>query len=159
MAVTLWVDADACPRALRDLLARAAERRRVLAHFVANSSVSLPDSPYLRASQVGRGADAADDLIASRAQLNDVVVTQDIPLAARLVPLGAHVITPHGRELNADNIAERLSVRDFLTEARDMGVVTGGPPPFGEKQRQAFAQSLDRVLTRALKAAERAARG
>ena len=155
MTITLWIDADACPRALRDLLTRTAERRRVLTHFVANSAVALPDSPYLRASQVGRAADAADDLIASRAQQNDVVVTQDIPLAARLVPLGVHVMTPHGRELNADNIAERLSVRDFLTEARDMGVVTGGPPPFGEKQRQAFAQCLDRVVTRALKAAGR----
>ena len=146
--LTVWVDADACPRPLRDLLVRASERRKLRVIFVANHAISLPMSHLLGAIQVKRGEDVADSYIVEHVKPHDLVITQDVPLAARLVPLGVAVMNLRGYAYDEDNIRERLSIRDMLTEARDLGIETGGPPPFGDKQKQAFAQTFDQLIAR-----------
>ena len=147
-SMTVWVDADACPRPLKELLIRASERRKLRVIFVANHTVSLPMSPLLGAIEVKRGEDVADTYIVEHAQGYDLVITQDVPLAARLVPNGVAVMNLRGFAYDANNIQERLSVRDMLTEARDLGIQTGGPPPFGDKQKQAFAQTFDKLIAK-----------
>ena len=144
----IWVDADACPGPIRDILFRAAERARVDVTLVANQWLKTPGSRFIRALQVQGCFDAADDLIADRAAPGDLVVTQDIPLASRVIEKGAHAVNPRGERFTADNIAERLSVRDFLEELRGAGVQTGGPAPFHARDRQAFAKELDTWLAR-----------
>lgn len=144
----IWVDADACPGPIRDILFRAAERARVEVTLVANQWLKTPGSRFIRALQVQGGFDAADDLIAERAATGDLVVTQDIPLASRVIEKGAHAVNPRGERFTADNIAERLSVRDFMEELRGAGVQTGGPAAFHARDRQAFAKELDTWLAR-----------
>ena len=150
---TVWIDADACPRILRALLVRATTKRKIPLIFVANTFINLPDSPTARVHVVGRGEDDADTYIVEHAHAGDLAVTQDIPLAARLLERQVAVINLHGRAYDDDSIQERLSIRAFMEEARDAGVVTGGPPPFGEKEKRAFANCFDRVLTKALRQA------
>lgn len=147
-APRVWVDADACPGPVRDILVRAADRAGVHVTFVANQWIRLPASPYLRAIQVAHGPDVADSEIAARLRAGDLVVTQDIPLAARAVEAGATAINPRGEPYAADTIAERLSMRNFMDELRGAGVQTGGPAPFHARDRQAFAAGLDRWLAR-----------
>ncbi|MCF7220731.1 YaiI/YqxD family protein [Marilutibacter chinensis] len=142
----IWVDADACPGPIRDILFRAAERTRVQVTLVANQWLRTPTSRYIRALQVQGGYDVADDAIAERARPGDLVITQDIPLAARVVAKGADAVNPRGERYTADNIAERLSMRNFMDELRGAGVQTGGPAPFGARDRQVFASQLDRWL-------------
>lgn len=144
----IWVDADACPGPIRDILFRAAERARVDVTLVANQWLKTPGSRFIRALQVQGGFDAADDLIAERAAPGDLVVTQDIPLASRVIEKGAQAVNPRGERFTADNIAERLSVRDFMEELRGAGVQTGGPAAFHARDRQAFAKELDTWLAR-----------
>lgn len=144
----IWVDADACPGPIRDILFRAAERARVDVTLVANQWLKTPGSRFIRALQVQGGFDAADDLIAERAAPGDLVVTQDIPLASRVIEKGAHAVNPRGERFTTDNIAERLSVRDFMEELRGAGVQTGGPAAFHARDRQAFAKELDTWLAR-----------
>ena len=144
----IWVDSDACPAPVRDILFRAAERARVHVALVATQWLRTPASRFIRALQVQGGFDAADDAIAERAAAGDLVVTQDIPLASRVLAKGAEAITPRGERFTADNIAERLSVRDFMEELRGAGVQTGGPSAFGARDRQAFANRLDGWLAR-----------
>ncbi len=146
--VRIWVDADACPGPVRDILFRAADRARVQVTLVANQWLRTPASRFISALQVQGGFDAADDLIAERAGPGDLVVTQDIPLAARVLASGADALNPRGERFTADNIAERLSVRDFLDQLRGAGVQTGGPAAFGARDRQAFAAQLDRWLAK-----------
>jgi len=147
----VWVDADACPGPVRDILLRASQRLGVPLVFVANKRLTLPRSELVSTVQVGAGLDVADQHIATSAQKGDLTVTQDIPLAALLVPKGVVVIDPRGQLFDEENIAERLSVRNFMQELRDSGVTTGGPSGFSAQDRQHFAAALDRELTRLLK--------
>lgn len=147
----IWVDADACPGPVRDILLRAAERLKVPTVFVANKRLTLPRSELVSTVQVGAGLDVADRHIAAEAQRGDLAVTQDIPLAALLVPRGVVVMDPRGELFTEENIAERLSVRNFMQELRDSGVMTGGPGGFSARDKQEFAATLDRELTRLLK--------
>ncbi|MCB9527449.1 MAG: YaiI/YqxD family protein [Myxococcales bacterium] len=144
--MTIWVDADAVPRPCRELLYRAAERRAVAVVLVANTPQSVPGG-RITAVQVAGGPDVADDYIAARCGPDDLVITADIPLAARAVDRGAAVITPRGRPLDAESVGEALSLRDFHDELRTAGTMTGGPPPYDAKAKQQFANALDRWIT------------
>jgi hypothetical protein len=149
----LWVDADAAPGDVKTIVARAALRLEIETVFVANHRVQTPaNNPFVTAERVAGGPDAADDHIADHAAFGDVAVTADIPLAARLVEAGVATIDPRGTQYTKENIGERLSVRDFMDQLRSTGVDTGGPSGYGTKEKQAFASTLDRVLTRAVKA-------
>lgn len=145
-APQVWVDADACPSVIKDILFRAAERAQVQVTLVANQWLRTPPSRHVRALQVQGGFDAADDFIAERAQPGDLVVTQDIPLAARVLERGADALNPRGERYTRDTIAERLSMRNFMEELRGAGVQTGGPAGFHARDRQAFANQLDRWI-------------
>jgi uncharacterized protein len=146
----IWIDADACPAAVKDIIIRAVRRVRIPALFVANKALTLPLSEYLSSVRVAQGLDVADAHIAASALPGDLAVTQDIPLAALLVRKGVAAIDIRGELYTADNIDERLSVRDLLSGLREEGVVTGGPKPFGSQDRQRFAATLDRVLSQLL---------
>lgn len=148
----IWVDADACPGPVRDVLLRASQRLRVAIVFVANKRLTLPRHELISTVQVGAGADVADAHIAKAAQMGDLAVTQDIPLAAALVAKGVVAIDPRGELFDDENIAERLSVRNFMQELRESGVTTGGPAGFSARDTQQFASTLDRELTRLSKA-------
>ena len=147
----IWVDADACPGPVRDILLRASQRLETPIVFVANRALSLPRSKLVSTVQVGAGLDVADQHIAASAQKGDLAVTQDIPLAALLVPRGVVVLDPRGELFTEENISERLSVRNFMQELRESGVMTGGPSGFSAQDRQQFAAALDRELTRLLR--------
>lgn len=142
----IWVDADACPGVIKDILFRAAERARVHMMLVANQGMRIPPSPFIRFTQVPAGFDVADKHIAEQIEPNDLVITADIPLAAAAIDKGAHALNPRGELYTTDNIRERLSMRNFMDELRGSGVATGGPPPLGARDREAFANSLDRLL-------------
>ncbi|UNK41223.1 YaiI/YqxD family protein [Luteimonas sp. S4-F44] len=144
----IWVDADACPGPVKEILFRAADRAQIAVTLVANQWLRTPSSRHVRALQVEGGPDAADDAIVARVTAGDLVVTQDIPLAARVLALGAQAIDPRGQPFTSDSIAERLSIRDFMDELRGAGVQTGGPTAFHARDRQAFAGQLDRWLAR-----------
>ncbi|MDR0362611.1 MAG: YaiI/YqxD family protein [Planctomycetota bacterium] len=148
---TLWVDADATPREVRGLTMRTAERRRLAAAFVANSWMRVPESQFLRFVLVPAGADKADDHIVEKARGNDLVVTDDIPLAARLVEAGVLALNSRGEVIDSGNIGERLAMRNLMTELRSAGVQTGGPKEYGRADLQRFANALDRILTRIAK--------
>lgn len=150
----IWVDADAAPRDVKDIVARAALRLEVNVSLVANQRLQTPvNNAFVTAVRVEGGPDVADDHIAENAQPGDLAITADIPLAARLVEKEVRVIDPRGTEYSAKNIGERLSVRDFMDQLRSTGVETGGPPAYGPKEKQAFAATFDRVLTRLLREA------
>lgn len=146
--MTIWVDADALPRAAREILVRAANNRQVDVVLVANRWQEQPRSARVSVVTVSAGADVADDHIAEHCDAGDLVVTSDIPLAARAVAKGAQVITSYGRELDEDNVREALSVRDFHDELREIGVQTSGPPPYDDATKRAFANALDRWITK-----------
>ncbi|MEZ4462709.1 MAG: YaiI/YqxD family protein [bacterium] len=145
---TIWVDADAAPRVVREVLLKAADKREVKTIFVANRWMEDPKSAFATAYVVGQGQDVADDYIAENCVAGDLCITADIPLAARVVDKGGDVITPRGRDLDKDNVTEALSLRDFHDELRNSGVQTGGPAPFDDKAKQLFANALDRWITR-----------
>jgi hypothetical protein len=144
--VHIWVDADACPGPVKEILFRAAERVGVPLTLVANQALRVPPSTLIRAVQVARGFDAADGHIVRHLDPGDLVITADIPLAAEAIAKGAHAINPRGDRYTPDNIRERLVMRDFMEQMRATGQATGGPPPFGPSERQAFANALDRLL-------------
>lgn len=145
----IWIDADAAPREVKELVFRAAKRLGVETVLVANQRLQTPPgNPLVSAVRVDGGADVADQYIATHASAGDLVVTQDVPLAALLVPKQVCVLDPRGDEHTAETIGERLSVRDFMDQARMAGLVTGGPPPYDSRAKQAFAAALDRALTR-----------
>jgi hypothetical protein len=145
----IWMDADAAPRDVKELVFRAAKRLQVETVLVANQRLQAPPgNPLVSAVWVDGGPDVADGYIAEHARAGDLVVTQDIPLAALLVPQGIAVLDPRGEEHTDDTIGERLSIRDFMERVRSSGGTTSGPPPFDARARQAFAAALDRVLTR-----------
>lgn len=147
----IWVDADACPGAVKEMICRAAMKRTIETVFVANKEISLAASPHLSAIRVPLGADVVDQYIVSLAQAGDLAISQDIPLAAQLISLGVTVISPYGVLFTDANIGDRLSTRDFLTEMRDSGLITAGPKPFGEKEKRQFANMFDQALHRLLK--------
>ena len=144
----IWVDADACPKVIKEILFRAAERRGIVLTLVANKPLRTPPSRYVRAIQVASGFDVADGKIVQELQAGDLVVTADIPLAAEVIAKGGHVLDPRGEQYTEENIRERLSLRNFLDELRGSGVETGGPPPLNQSDRQTFANKLDSLLTR-----------
>ncbi len=145
----IWVDADACPNVIKDILFRAATRAQVLLTLVANQLLRTPPSPYIKAIQVPSGFDVADSKIVQQLQSGDLVITADIPLAALVIEKGGHALNPRGEFYSTENIRERLAMRNFMDELRNSGVNTGGPAVLSLSDRQAFANQLDRFLTRA----------
>ncbi|WP_018607320.1 YaiI/YqxD family protein [Uliginosibacterium gangwonense] len=144
----IWVDADACPVPIKEILFRAAERKQLETCLVANQMLRVPASPYIRAIQVPGGFDVADHYILQQIKPGDLVVTSDIPLAAGVVERAALAISPRGELYSEANIREALSMRDFMESLRSAGVQTGGPAAFGPADRQAFAKRLDQLLQR-----------
>ena len=146
---SIWVDADACPGALRDVMFRAAERTGTRLTMVANKALRTPTSQFIRTLHVERGFDIADDAIVAALAPGDLVVTNDIPLAAQAIARGARVLDMRGSWLDEDTIGDRLSMRDLLSELRDLGQASGGPAPLSQADRQAFANRLDQFLAAA----------
>ena len=144
----IWVDADACPQVVKEILFRAAERAQVLTTLVANATMRTPPSAFIRSVRVGKGFDVADHWIVQQMQSGDLVITADIPLAAAVIARGAHALDPRGELYSEDNVQERLAVRNLLQELRSTGEILGGPAPFDQSDRQRFANHLDRFLTR-----------
>lgn len=150
-ALHIWVDADACPGVIREILFRAAERSGVPLTLVANQPVKVPPFANIRSLQVPKGFDVADNEIVRRVQSGDLVITSDIPLAAEAIEKGAVALSPRGELLTAGNVRPRLNMRDFLDTMRANGIHTNGPPPMSQRERQAFANHLDTIITRALR--------
>ena len=142
----IWVDADACPNPIKEILFRAAERLKIQLTLVANKPLRTPPSAYINTIQVAAGFDMADDKIAQEVRAGDLVVTADIPLAAAALAKGGRVLDPRGEIYTRDNIEARLAMRKFMDELRASGVDTGGPPPFCQGDRRAFARQLERLL-------------
>jgi uncharacterized protein YaiI (UPF0178 family) len=150
--MTLWIDADAAPQPVKEICLRASERLKLPTILVANMRLQVPPGyAHVSTVRVDGGADVADRYIVDHAALGDVAVTADIPLAALLVPNGVVVLDPRGEEYSVENIGERLSVRNFMDGLRTTGVETGGHTAYGPREKQAFANALDRALTRALR--------
>ena len=148
ISMVIWIDADACPRAVKELVFRAATRLQLRVCLVANRPLTTPPSPLISAVQVAAGSDVADSYIAQHVAPGDLVLTADIPLAGLVVARGATALNPRGEVYTADTIGERLAVRNLLEELRWAGVATGGPAAFSGADRQRFAEALDRLLTR-----------
>ena len=144
----IWVDADACPKVIKEILFRAAKRVEIKTTLVANQELQIPASPYIDAVQVKAGLDIADSYIVQHLQPKDLVITADIPLAAAAIAKGGYALNPRGEFYDEVNIRQRLSLRDFMDELRSSGVETGGPPPFNQRDREAFANQLDRFLVK-----------
>jgi len=144
----IWVDADACPGVIKEIIFRAAERRQIQTILVANQMLRTPPSKFIRAIQVPSGFDVADAHIVEQLSSGDLVVTADIPLASLVIGRGAHAINPRGELYTTANIQERLAMRNFMEELRGAGVETGGPSAFSQGDRQAFANQLDRFLAK-----------
>ena len=144
----IWVDADACPVSVKDILYRAAERSQIAMTQVANKPLQAPRSLFIRSLQVARGFDVADNEIARRLEPGDLVITADIPLAADVVARGGHALNPRGELYTTENIREHLATRDFLAKLRETGVQTGGPAALDQTDRKRFADQLDRFLAR-----------
>ena len=145
----IWVDADACPKVIKEILFRMAERTGRTLTFVTNQPLKLPPSEQLRLLQVEQGPDIADDAIVAQAEAGDLVITADIPLAARVIEKGALALDPRGRLYDRQNIGQILSMRDFMDSMRGSGMITGGPDGFGQKERQEFANQLDKIIAKA----------
>ena len=144
----IWVDADACPAVIKEIIFRAAERKQIQTTLVANQMLRTPPSRFIRAIQVPSGFDVADSYIVDQIAAGDLVITADIPLASSVIERNAHALNPRGEMYSAANIQERLTMRNFMEELRGSGVNTGGPPAFSQADRQAFANQLDRFLAR-----------
>ena len=145
----IWVDADACPVVARDILFRAAARTGVQLTLVANQPLSTPPSEHINSIQVPRGFDVADDEIVKRLEAGDLVITSDIPLAAEVIAKGGHALTPRGELHTKENIGAKLNMRDFMDTMRSSGVeMSGGPNAYGQRDKQEFANNLDRFLTK-----------
>ena len=144
----IWVDADACPVVIKDILFRAAERTGVQVTLVANKPLRIPQSPCIKFLQVMSGFDVADNEIVKRLSVGDLVITGDIPLAAEAIEKGGHALNPRGELYSADNIKARLNMRDFMDTLRASGIDTGGPPALSHSDRKSFANNLDKLLTR-----------
>ncbi|MBS4020717.1 MAG: YaiI/YqxD family protein [Dechloromonas sp.] len=144
----IWVDADACPGVIKEIIYRAAERKQIKTTLVANQMLRTPPSKFIRAIQVASGFDVADAHIVDQLSAGDLVITADIPLAAQVIERGAHAINPRGELYTTATIRERLNMRDFMEGLRAAGIETGGPAAFSQADRQAFANQLDRFLAK-----------
>jgi uncharacterized protein YaiI (UPF0178 family) len=144
----IWVDADACPGVIKEILFRAAERTGVELILVANHSIPIPKSRHIKFLQVTSGFDVADNEIVKRLDAGDLVITADIPLAADVIDKGGHALNPRGELYTANNIRARLNMRDFMDTLRASGIDTGGPPALSQGDRKSFANHLDKILTR-----------
>jgi len=144
----IWCDADACPVVIKEILFKAASRTKTQLTLIANQTIPVPPSKFIRSIRVQSGFDVADNEIVKRMQSGDLVITSDIPLAAEVIEKGGVSLSPRGELYTVENIRSRLNMRDFMDSLRSSGVDTGGPPPLNQSDRQAFANHLDRILTR-----------
>lgn len=144
----IWVDADACPVVIKEMLYRAAQRTQIVTTFVANQGLRVPPSPFLKTIQVDKGFDVADNHIVQALSAGDLVITADIPLAAQVIDKYAHALNPRGEFYSKENIAERLSMRNLMEDLRSNGIELSGPAPFHSSDKQAFAAQLDRFLAK-----------
>ncbi len=144
----IWVDADACPVVIKEILFKAAERTKVQLTLVANQAIRIPPSRFISFVQVSSGFDVADNEIVERVRADDLVITGDIPLAADVIEKGGHALNPRGEMYTAENIKARLNIRDFMDTLRGSGIDTGGPPALSQGDRKAFADNLDRFLAK-----------
>ena len=147
----IWVDADACPVVIKDILCRAAERTKLSIVFIANQFIRLPPSKYLHFKQVSKGFDVADNEIIQQMNANDLVITGDIPLAAEVIEKGGLALNHRGELYTVENIRERLNMRDFMASLRDSGIQTQGQSPFNNADKQNFANQLDKMVVKMLK--------
>ena len=148
-SMQIWVDADACPNVIKEILFRAADRVAVQVTLVANQTSQVPRSRHIRSIQVASGFDVADNYIVQQAKAGDLVITADIPLASEAIDKGCLALNPRGELYTTENIRQRLNIRDFMDTMRSSGVDTGGPPAFSKADRMAFANQLDRLLAQA----------
>lgn len=146
----IWVDADACPVVIKEILYRAAKRTGIQVTLVANQFLSIPNIPSIRMIQVPSGFDVADNEIVKRCSIGDLVITSDIPLAAEIIEKGGQALSPRGELYSADDIRARLNMRDFMDTLRASGINTGGPPTISQGDRQLFANHLDTLISRSL---------
>lgn len=144
----IWVDADACPQVIKEILFRAAERAQVMTTLVANAPLRVPPSAFITTVRVKHGFDVADHWILQQIEAGDLVITADIPLAAEVIARGARALDPRGELYSEDNVRERLAIRDLMQDLRSTGELIGGPAAFSHADRQRFANPLDRLLTR-----------
>ena len=144
--MAIWIDADACPVSVREIVLRASQRTKIALIFVANSSLPIKRTALVKTVQVSQGFDVADNYISQHVELNDLVITQDIPLAAELVEKGIIALNPRGELYTVDNVKQRLAMRNMAEELRSIGQISGGPNKFSDKDKQNFANSLDRWL-------------
>ncbi len=149
--MNIWVDADACPVVIKEILFRAAERTGIQLTLVANQPVRIPPSRHIKFIQVKSGFDVADNEIVNRLSPGDLVITSDIPLAAEVIEKDGYALNPRGELYSVDNIRARLNMRDFMDTLRASGIDTGGPPPLSQSDRKSFADQLDKLLTRYVK--------
>lgn len=148
----IWVDADACPVVIKEILFKAADRTKIAIILVANHYIRIPPSPFISFMQVSSGFDVADDEIVKRIDANDLVITSDIPLADEVIDKGGIALSSRGELYTKENIKSRLNIRDFMDTMRASGVHTGGPPALNQADRQNFANHLDRIITQSKKA-------
>jgi uncharacterized protein YaiI (UPF0178 family) len=148
MSIKLWVDADACPNVIKEVLFRAAERAQITLTLVANQPLRTPPSRFIKSIKVAAGFDVADNEIVKLTKSGDLVITADIPLAAEVIEKGGFALNPRGEMYTADTIRQKLTMRDLMDELRGSGVNTGGPPAISQRDRQSFANELDRFLAR-----------
>ncbi|MBO6659051.1 MAG: YaiI/YqxD family protein [Pseudomonadales bacterium] len=146
--MTIWVDADACPVVIKEIIFKAANRTETMAVLIANSYIRVPPSKFIQSIQVEKGFDVADNEIVRRAEPGDLVITADIPLAAEIVEKKAVALNPRGERYTTENVRQRLNMRDFMDTMRSSGIQAGGPPPLSKQDRQKFANELDRYLAR-----------
>lgn len=144
----LWIDADACPNQVKEIMFKAANRKKIQLTLVANQYIKIPNSPYITMTQVESGFDVADDYIVAKVEPNDLVITSDIPLADELITKGAQVLTSRGEAFTPQNIKQKLNMRDFMETMRSSGIQSGGPPPLNAQDIQQFANALDRYLSK-----------
>jgi uncharacterized protein YaiI (UPF0178 family) len=144
----IWVDADACPVVIKEILFRAAQRTGILTTLVANKLLKVPPSPHIRATQVPAGFDVADNKIVLELEAGDLVITADIPLAAQVIAIGGYALNPRGEFYTSSNMAERLSMRNLMEELRGSGIDISGPSAFSNADKQAFASELDKFISR-----------
>lgn len=144
----IWVDADACPVVIKEILFKAAKRTEVITTLVANQTISIPSSPYIKFLLVPSGFDVADNEIVKQCNEGDLVITADIPLAAEVIEKGGHALNPRGEMYSANSIKAKLTMRDFMDTMRSSGIQTGGPPVFNQSDRMKFANELDKFLTK-----------
>jgi uncharacterized protein YaiI (UPF0178 family) len=151
LQMKIWIDADACPVVIKNILFKAAERKRLQLTLVANQPISIPPSRYIKFLQVPSGFDVADNEIVKRLSIGDLVITGDIPLAAKVIEKGGHALNPRGELYSVENIKAHLNMRDFMETLRASGINTGGPSTLSQSDRKAFANNLDKLLTKYVK--------